>query len=161
MLQALKCWRFSNGFVEDLCRLMIHDWERKEYKQLVTDVGFSVDRWDSRHVVGGELHDHDLAGDLDLDECLWWKSKVKFQGGQKIKETHGSPQTGVTKTRLNFLLNTCYMLLLNWYFVLQSKINNRPKRKQKKVNFHSIDSISWYFITSDLLTYTLHQTDWW
>ena len=23
------------------------------------------------HVVGGEHHDHDLAGDLDLDECLW------------------------------------------------------------------------------------------
>ena len=32
------------GFVEDLRRLMIHDWERKEYKQLVTDVGFKVHR---------------------------------------------------------------------------------------------------------------------
>merc|ERR1719295_70816 len=29
-------------------RLMIHDWERKEYKQLVTDVGFSVDREDKK-----------------------------------------------------------------------------------------------------------------
>jgi len=29
-------------------RLMIHDWERKEYKQLVSDVGFSVDREDKK-----------------------------------------------------------------------------------------------------------------
>jgi len=28
-------------------RLIIHDWERPEYKQLVTDVGFSVDREDT------------------------------------------------------------------------------------------------------------------
>jgi len=29
-------------------RLMIHDWERKEYKQLVTDVGFKVHREDKK-----------------------------------------------------------------------------------------------------------------
>jgi len=29
-------------------RLMIHDWERKEYKQLVTNVGFTVDREDKK-----------------------------------------------------------------------------------------------------------------
>jgi len=29
-------------------RMMIHDWERKEYKQLVTDVGFKIDREDKR-----------------------------------------------------------------------------------------------------------------
>ena len=34
-------------------RLVIHDWERKEYKQLVTDVGFTVEKEDtksSRHM---------------------------------------------------------------------------------------------------------------
>ena len=26
------------------CRLIIHDWERREYKQLVDNVGFSIER---------------------------------------------------------------------------------------------------------------------
>ena len=42
MFNDLKCSGTSN--VNFLCRLMIHDWERKEYKQLVTNVGFTVDR---------------------------------------------------------------------------------------------------------------------
>ena len=34
----------SVGSSQSLCRFIIHDWERKEYKQLVTEVGFVVER---------------------------------------------------------------------------------------------------------------------